>query len=176
MTDAPRADTPQPAIMQVEVTNNNDFPIEDRFNGVPVRFPIGETVTVTEAIAFHCFAWPGDAADMALHMAKRYGWTGRDHLVMNAARQPLYRQFADKVVIQPVYFDLVKRDRNDPIPADNGEDADPPPPPPEDAGETTVVGKGAKAKAKSAKSQTPVAMGGRGRGKARTSDRQAPRN
>lgn len=150
----PKHDVQQPAIMQVEVTNGCDFPINDMFNGVPIVFPMGETVTVSAAVARHCFAWPGDDAERAMHMAKRYGWSGRDYLAQDQNRVPLWRQNADKVKIEPVYYDLVKRDRNAPIAADDGSDLDAGAPPPSDKEPATVVvGRG-----KKPRSRTPVEM------------------
>jgi len=124
MTDEPEHDRLTPAIMQLEVINGNDFPIEDFFDGIPIRFPEGETVTISPEVALHCFGYPGEPRDRALHMAKRYGWSGRDYLIAVGDREPKYVQLAAKIIIKPVFFDLVRRDRNDPILADQGEDED----------------------------------------------------
>ncbi len=124
MEDEPEHDRPTPSIMQLEVTNLNDFPIEDFFDGIPIQFPVAETVTVGADVALHCFGYPGEEKDRALHMAKRYGWSGRDYLIAEGDREPKYRQLARKIQIKPVYFDLVRRDRNDPILADKGDDED----------------------------------------------------
>jgi hypothetical protein len=124
VVDDPQHDRPTPAIMQLEVINHNDFPIDDFFDGVPVSYPKDVVVTVTPDMALHCFGYPGDKAEMALHMAKRYGWSGRDYLIQQGEREPLYKQLAAKIEIKPVYFDLVRRDRDAPILADNGEDED----------------------------------------------------
>ena len=147
-------DVPTPSIMQVEVTNHNEFMIEDFFDGVPVRFPKDEIVTVTPDIALHCFGWPGDISDMAVHMAKRYGWSGREYLATNetlgARGEPRYYMLARNIEIRPVYYDLVRRNPNDPIPADNGEPDEPlGPPDPMAEAVTTKVGKRRKARASS---------------------------
>lgn len=137
----PQPDRPTPAVMQLEVTNGNDFDIEDFFDGIPVRFPAGQTVTVSPDQAMHCFGYPGEARDVALYMAKRYGWSGRDYLIAEGEREPKYRQLAAKIFIKPVYFDLVRRDRNDPILADHGEEDDEPPEPSMGADTGTRAGK-----------------------------------
>ena len=139
MTDAPEQEN-APAIMLLTVTNRNDFSIPDMFNGVPVNFPglkdsdgnaVPPTaVDVSPEIATHCFGWPGEDVDRATHMARRYGWGGRENLVWKpGTRQPLYHDWAMKVEIKPVYFDLVRRNPNDPIPADDGKPDDTPLPP-----------------------------------------------
>jgi hypothetical protein len=125
----PQADPPTPAVMMLEVTNNNDFTINDMFDGVPVTFPPGKTVDCTAQIASHLFGYPGELADRAVHMAKRFGWSGKDYLKPEGPGDsvPRYFSLAEKIVISPVYYDLVKRNPNDPIPLDLGdEDADRP--------------------------------------------------
>jgi hypothetical protein len=115
----------QPAVMLLEVTNRNDFEINDMFNGIPVTFPTGQKVEITPDQALHFFAWPGDDADRAMHMAKRYGWGSRQTLEWTpGTRQPLWFEMAMKIEVHPVYFDLVRRRPSDPIPADDGSDPD----------------------------------------------------
>jgi hypothetical protein len=119
----------QPAVMLVEVTNRNDFEIADMFNGVPVVFPKDQKVEVTPDQAQHIFGWPGDDTDRAHYMAKRFGWGDRQSLEwIPGTRTPLWFEKAMKIEIHPVYFDLVRRRPNDPIPADDGRDLDDPPP------------------------------------------------
>lgn len=118
-----------PAITMVEVTNRNDFDINDMFNGIPVVFPVGVKVDVSPDVARHCFGWPGEDVDRATHMARRYGWGGRENLTWKpGTRLPLYHDWAMKVEVKPIYFDLVRRNPNDPIPADDGKDPDDLPP------------------------------------------------
>lgn len=140
----PEADRPTPAIMQLEVVNRNEFTINDFFDGIPISFPPGEMVTVTPDMALHCFGYPGEMRDRAVHMAKRYGWSGRDYLRPEGPgdNEPRYATLAGKIEINPVYFDLVRRDRSAPIPADDGREPDQPPEPTGDGpSEGTRVGR-----------------------------------
>jgi hypothetical protein len=143
MTDTPEADRPTPTVQMVAITNHNDFLIRDMFNGIPVNFPIGVPVDVSPEIALHCFGWPGELHDRALHMAKRYGWSGRDYLKPEGLGDgpPRYEVLASKIEIRPIYYDLVRRNPNDPIPLDTGDEADDRPDPRAEADTSTKVGK-----------------------------------
>jgi hypothetical protein len=112
------------AFTALEVVNNNDFTIEDRFDGVPKRFPPGEVVPCSQAECLHYFGWPGELEERAQHMARRFGWAGRDYLKPEGPSDdvPKYVKMCEKIVITPVYFDLVKRHPNDPIPVDTGDE------------------------------------------------------
>lgn len=134
-------DAPVPAITQLEVINRNNFAITDMFDGVPISFPPfagdpnaippippGQVITVTTSMAMHFFGFPGDPADMATHMARRYGWAGRDYIRPEGLNNalPRYAVLAGNIEIRPVYFDLVRRNQNEPIPADDGSEPDNP--------------------------------------------------
>ncbi len=123
MTD-PVHDRPAPALMALSVVNNNDFTIEDMFDGVPVKFPPGVAVDCSEAVCAHLFGYPGELADRAVHMARRFGWSGKRYLMPEGPADdvPLYHKMAEKIVITPIYYDLVRRDPNAPIPVDLGEE------------------------------------------------------
>jgi hypothetical protein len=123
--NGPQADQPA-ALMMVEVTNLNDFPIEDYYDGVPIILhPLGKnTVNLRPEQALHCFGYPGEFKDMAKHMSKRYGWNTREYLRLNQERQTLYEELAQKVHFKPIFYDLVQRRPNDPIPALVGPDDD----------------------------------------------------
>lgn len=152
--DAPQADRPTPQVMQLEVTNRNDFTINDRFDGVPLSFPPGEKVTITPAMALHCFGYPGESQDMALHMAKRYGWSGRDYLRAEGTGDgpAKFQVLAANIAIVPVYFELRRVDPNAPIPADDGSVADDDREPvAHEADTSTKVGK---------RKRTPAVLGG----------------
>ena len=117
MTDINDARADQPAILiNVEVMNGNDFPIEDLFDGVPIVIGIGQTVLLSPQQAAHCFGYPGEFKDMARHMSKRYGWNSREYLTLNEKRQTRYEVLAEKITFTPVFYDLVRRP-NEPIPA-----------------------------------------------------------
>ncbi len=148
MTDALEADRPTPTVMMVEAINHNDFVIRDMFNGVPVTFPPDVAVPVSPEVALHCFGYPGELHDRALHMAKRYGWSGRDYLKPEGLGDgpPRYEVLASKIEIRPIYYDLVRRSPNDPILLDTGDEADDRPTPQAEADTGTKVGKRRKAK------------------------------
>ena len=140
--------------MQLEIVNGNDFTINDFFDGIPLKFPPGETVTVSPQVGLHCFGYPGDVGDMAVHMAKRYGWSGRDYLRAEGTGDgpPRYAILAGKITIKPVYFELRRVDRDAPIPADPGGEPDDAREPIGDEADTgTKVGK---------RRRTPAALGG----------------
>ncbi len=144
----PEADRPSPAVMMVEVINHNDFIINDMFNGVPIRFPPETRVDVTAEQATHCFGYPGELQDRALHMAKRYGWSGRDYLKPEGLGDgpPRYQILAEKIELRPIFYDLVRRNPNDPIPLDTGNEEDDQPNPPPEGDPTTKVGRRKRAK------------------------------
>jgi hypothetical protein len=123
LTD-PQADQPVAAVTMLEVTNNNDFTIADMFDGVPVTFAPGVPVDCTPAICEHLFGWPADLPVRALKMAARFGWSGKDYLKPEGPgdKVPRYQTLAEKITITPVYYDLVKRNPNDPIPVDLGDE------------------------------------------------------
>lgn len=129
-----------PMLVHVDVTNGTQYPIEDMFDGIPVVFPVGQTVTVTPEVAKHCFGYPGDPREMAMHMAKRYGWATAETLKWSSHKTPEFVEMASKVTFQPVFYDLVRRKPEDPIPAVvSDEDLEEPAIPPQVS--TTVVGK-----------------------------------
>ena len=134
------------------------------FDGVPVLFPPGVAVVVGPELAMHCFGYPGEARDMAIHMAKRYGWATADNLAWTAHKTPKYVEMASKIKFQPIYYELVRRKPDDPIPAIVADEESPPLPPAEAS--TTVVGKSRRyanaSRRKRAQAEKPK---GRGRGR-----------
>jgi hypothetical protein len=123
LTD-PQADQAVAAVTMLEVVNNNDFTITDMFDGVPVTFAPGVPVDCTPAICEHLFGWPAELPVRALKMAARFGWSGKDYLKPEGPgdKVPRYQTLAEKITITPVYYDLVKRNPNDPIPVDLGDE------------------------------------------------------
>src|ERR1700719_4167753 len=108
----------------LEVVNNNDFTISDMFAGVRVVFEPGKPVDCAPPICEHLFGWPADLPVRALKMAARFGWSGKDYLKPEGPgdKVPRYQTLAEKITISPVYYDLVKRNPNDPIPVDLGDE------------------------------------------------------
>lgn len=141
--DEPQADPPTPTFLQLEVVNNTGFTIHDFFDGIPVTFPLGQPVTISAAAGMHLFGYPGEPKDMALHMAKRFGWSGREYLKPEGVGdvESRYEKLAAQIKITPIYFDLVRRDRNAPIPADDGSEDDSRVPVGDGPDDTTKVGK-----------------------------------
>jgi hypothetical protein len=140
----PQADPPA-VLVHVQVTNTNPWPIEDMFDGTPVVFPPNVPVDVSPDVARHCFGYPGEPRDMAIWMARRYGWATPETMKWTAHKTPQYFEFAQKVLFEPVYYDLVRRKPDDPIPALSADDKDDDPPPiPAESKTTTVVGRNRK--------------------------------
>lgn len=133
------------------------------FDGVPALFPPGVPVVISPQAAMHFFGFPGEPRDMAIHMAKRYGWATPANLQWSAHKTPLYFDMAAKIKFSPVYYELVRRKPDDPIPAIVG-DEEPLEPPASDASTTVVVRSRRYAKAAAAKRQQSEKPKPRGRG------------
>jgi len=97
-------DSPAGQVMQVRVTNHNDFPIRDMFDGIPYVIDAGRTEAIPSDAAHHIFGFfPGvDPRAMALHIQKRFGWNTPD-MVKNGAGE----KYLSKIKIEPVMFKLV---------------------------------------------------------------------
>lgn len=163
MTDqSPQPDQPA-VLLQVEVTNGGTDPIEDMFDGVPVIFEPGKPRVIGPEAAMHFFGYPGEPKDMAIHMAKRFGWATPANLAWTAHKTPAYVEMAGKIKFQPIYYELVRRRPDDPIPAIVGEE-DAPLPPPADASTTKVLKSNRYAKAAAAKRQQAEKPKPKGRG------------
>jgi hypothetical protein len=132
----------QASIIRYEVTNGNDFAIDDHFDGIPVHFFPGIAVRVSPQVVAHCFGYPGEARDMAVHMARRYGWATAEmlkNLSPGPVRtDPAYFGYAAKIIIRAIAYDLVARDPDEPILADQGGAGETAQPAPEEDG-TKVV-------------------------------------
>lgn len=118
-------DIPQaPAHVLVQVTNRNIFTLSDRFDGVPVKFPPNETVTISRVEAEHFFGYPGEKADMAIHMAKRFGWNTAKHVEVDPIDGPdglrLFEKYAGKIDFVEQEFELVAKNTK----ADDGLDVE----------------------------------------------------
>jgi hypothetical protein len=159
-----------PKIMQLEVCNHNTFQIDDRFNGVPISLPVDQWVTIGPDEALHLFGYPGEPADMALHMAKRFGWSGRDYLIPEGTHQEAkYVTLARNIEIRPIYYRLIRDNPDDPIPADDGSQPDGgrSPVEAEDQTSTTKVGRRRKTAPRAGKRRITASQP-RGREPART--------
>lgn len=124
MDDKPTPQAGPPAVLvHVEVTNFG-YPLETMWDGVPYRFPTGVPVAISPQVAQHCFGYPGEFRDMAMYMARRYGWATTETMKWTEHGKPAYFEMAEKFKFQPVYYDLVRRKPDDPIPALPDNDGD----------------------------------------------------
>jgi len=114
-----------PAYVMLKVTNRNHFTLRDRFNGVPVEFRPGVTVNITKDQAAHFFGWPGTHDEMAVHMAKRFGWNTIEYVQRQPGAHPespmLFQQYANNVIVEAIEMELVPKER---VKADDGLDVE----------------------------------------------------
>lgn len=108
----------------VRVTNNLDFPFNDRHDGVPVTIDPGKTENLPLDMAEHFFGYHDDVKPetMFRHVAKRQGWNTPEHVKQNPeTRKTLAETYFSKLKIEPVSYKLVEDqvlDSEKPIPAD----------------------------------------------------------
>lgn len=104
-----------PVYVMIHVVNRNPFLVEDRFDGVPVRFPPGEKVSISPSQAQHFFGFPGTPDEMAVHMAKRFGWNTIEYVQRPPGTLPhepmLFQKYAANIQIQPIEMELVPKQR-----------------------------------------------------------------
>ena len=102
-----------PTYVMISVTNRNPFLIRDRFDGVPVDFPPGQKINITKDQALHFFGFPGTPDEMAVHMAKRFGWNTADYVLRERGTNPyepmLFQKYAALVQIEVVEMELVPK-------------------------------------------------------------------
>lgn len=113
-------------IQRVRVTNGNSFAIDDRFDGVPYEFPAGQTVIIPPDAAQHIFGFPGEEADMMVHMARRFGWNRPEHYHPDESKgQRSWQQLARAIKIAVEHYDVVRRTRapHEAIPAEEADEA-----------------------------------------------------
>jgi len=99
---------PQPALPEgspshVRIVNNNDFLIEDRYDGELFSFPHGEKITVPYIVAMHIFGLGQAAQEQLMYCVRRFGWHTGTVDGMDTAK----KKFA-KVSISPVFMRLVE--------------------------------------------------------------------
>jgi hypothetical protein len=126
----------------IRVTNGNDFPITDMYDGVPYLFAPGKPISIPVAAAQHFFAWPTDDPKLfSMWVSKRHGWNTKADLELQTDGRMRWQHWAEKISIEAVQYDLVQRDPAAPIPADDGVvDPERPPPMPEDEGLSSTRG------------------------------------
>jgi hypothetical protein len=126
-------------IERVRVTNSNPFEIRDMHDGVPYDFPPGKTVTIPPEAANHIFGWPAEPHEMALYMARRFGWNQPEDYKKDAD-DPMgllpWQKKTRNVVLSVEHYEMRKvHAPGAPIPAEEADDApdmmglniDPPP-------------------------------------------------
>jgi hypothetical protein len=106
-----------PTYLMIRVTNNNQFVIRDRYDGVLFEFKPGVPVNINGYQAQHFFGFPGDADEMAVHMAKRFGWSSLEHIARGEGnRNPdapmLFQTFAANIRLEAIEMELVPKARN----------------------------------------------------------------
>jgi hypothetical protein len=105
-----------PTYVMIKVTNRNPMIIRDRFDGVPVEFKPGETVTINKHQAYHFFGFPGTPDEMAVHMAKRFGWNTAEYVMRPPGTMPhepmLFQKYAAAIHIEAVEMELVPKQKN----------------------------------------------------------------
>ena len=91
--------------VHLRITNNNDFNIDDRYDGVPYKFEAGKTVTIPPEAALHLFGWyPGiDMSVAETHVTRRWGWNTPAFMASGDAKR-----FFAKLQFAPVTFKTVE--------------------------------------------------------------------
>jgi hypothetical protein len=91
--------------VHLRVTNNNDFEINDRYDGVPYIFEAGKVLTVPPEAALHIFGWhPGiEPRVVETHVTKRWGWNTPAFMENGNAKK-----FFAKLEFKPVTFKTVE--------------------------------------------------------------------
>jgi len=129
----------------IRVTNKNDFPITDMYDGVPYLFAPNKPISIPVAAASHFFAWPTDDPKLfGLWLSKRLGWNTKADLELQSDGRMRWQHWVEKIHIEAVQYELVQRDPAAPIPADDGivEPERLPPEPMDEGLNSTRVGAG----------------------------------
>lgn len=92
-------------VSSLRVLNDNEFAIEDMFDGVPYTFKPGQPLTIPGDAAAHILGWhPGvDMKVVKQHVTKRWGWNTPAMMTSGDAEK-----FFSKVTLHPVRFKLVE--------------------------------------------------------------------
>lgn len=110
---------PETKVMQVRVTNLNDFPLTDMFDGVEYEVPAMGALSMPVDAAYHIFGWhpPVTDANGVVHQCddvvrknhcyKRFGWNtpsmmGKAHI------------FYQNLKIQPIIYRMVVEEEQPP--------------------------------------------------------------
>jgi hypothetical protein len=91
--------------VHLRVRNDNDFDIEDRFDGVPYTFAAGKAVTLEPEAAAHILGWqPGvEPKAMFNHVCKRWGWNTPSYMQSGDNKK-----FFEKLTFTPVTFKTIE--------------------------------------------------------------------
>lgn len=87
----------------IKVTNGNDFPISDRYDGVPYDFEPKKPLNIPADAAYHIFGARQGASDedMFRHFTKRAGWNVPDKVKQAQA-------WFKKIKLEPVFMKRVE--------------------------------------------------------------------
>ena len=104
-------------ITHIRVTNNNPFPIYDRYDGVQYVFAPEKPQNIPADVANHIFGYSPDATedDMIKHIQRRFGWNTVQHV-----KDDTWLMYIDNIDIKPVVFKLVEvelKEDGDPVDA-----------------------------------------------------------
>ena len=107
-------------IERIRVVNHNDFPISDRFDGIPWVLRPGESIDLPLEVATHILGYPGDVEVMYRHMARRWGWNLPKHMVEDEKGVPLWWRQCERIQVSVEHFELRRvTDPKAPIRADD---------------------------------------------------------
>jgi hypothetical protein len=97
----------------VKVVNENDFPLEDMFDGVVYLFEANKEIRLPAEAAHHILGWTETASprDMFLHVQKRWGWN-------TPQWADKAQRFFSKLKISTASFKLVEVSDDTPTPDD----------------------------------------------------------
>ena len=96
-----------PQIHRLRVVNHNDFPIQDRYDGVPLVFPPNESIDISLEAARHILGYPAERDLMNLHMAKRWGWNRPEHVTLDPqTRKMKFQEYADKIEVSVETYEI----------------------------------------------------------------------
>lgn len=102
----------EPQIMNVKIVNRNDFPISDRFDGVPYVFETNHPVSVPIDAANHIFGWfPGVEKEVVRrHCQKRFGWN-----TPSMVQEGQHNRFFDAIEITAILYRMVAVEVDDQV-------------------------------------------------------------
>jgi hypothetical protein len=92
-------------IVNLKLTNNNEFVISDRHDGVPYEFAPGVAQSIPSDAALHMLGWyPGvDMMVVRQHVQKRWGWNTPE-----LVKDKKHDEYFGKLAFKPVTYRIVE--------------------------------------------------------------------